>query len=109
MDLVNRQAHLDPDFGNICPEKVDAYRVDVESSGRRWFFILMTPEHEDIDDELDTVEICKRFLDEEDHVKIFTFCMADMETLAPNTPIISFDPDYEDDFFWLLPPQWLKH
>lgn len=103
---------LDPNFGDIIPDMVQAYFVLVKpkESQEENIFIALLP---DLGNEEETNEILKDVLhdvlNEGDHFTARAFSHSDLENFDQSLPVLSFNPEYPDDFFWLKPPHDMMH
>lgn len=117
---IEPREHLDPDFGNIQPDPVDAYVISVtpknsEDAKCRYQFITLLPESDTEQESIDLLdEVMTEFLNEGDRYTVRGCSDRHVEEYiaeGSQGPIISFDPDSLDSdqisFLWLTPPKFL--
>lgn len=117
---IESRSDLDPDFGDLAPDPVDAYVISVTPKGSpnpksRYQFITLLPETETEEDSYELLnDVMTEFLNEGDRYSVRDFDdkhVEDYINQGSNAPIISFDPEsLESDrisFLWLVPPKFL--
>lgn len=117
---IESREHLDPDFGNIHPDPVDAYVISVTPKNSttinaRYQFITLLPETETEEDSFELLDdVMSEFLNEGDRYTVRVCTDQHVEeyiAAGSQGPIISFDPNsLEADqisFLWLTPPKFL--
>jgi len=117
---IESRSDLDPDWGELQPDNVNAYMISVtpnngETYKKRYQFITLIPETDTEEDSFTLLdEVLMEFLNEGDRYTVRDFnekSVEDYISNGSNAPIISFDPDtLEGDqisFLWLVPPKFL--
>lgn len=113
---VNLDKNLDPTFGDLQPDAVEAFLVMVTPAVTDikrfddWFFLALMPETgEQGETERLLASVLDDFLDEGDRYVVRNFTHQDYESFDGNMPVLGFHPERMDEFFWLRPPQHLMH
>lgn len=114
---VSPCSELDPDWGNIHPEKVEVYKIKVSpaSNTRQYQFIALLP---DTGSEESSIELLKEvlvlFLEPEDGFSVLEFNEEMLESWEANGScgaVLSHDPrtigNEMVEFLWLFPPDHL--
>lgn len=117
---IQARPDLDPDFGDLQPDYVDAYMISVTPNRgadleNRYNFITLLPELEDEEDSKSLLsDVMDEFLVKGDKYSVREFSDDKIEEYIANGsygPIISFDPDSLEcskiSFLWLVPPKHL--
>lgn len=115
---VNYEPKFDPHFGlgKHAPEHADIFVVyakvkRIRSYRRRKFIVALPPQYTYEDTQKVMLDVMSRVLQPQD---TYTFDDLDWDTYIsnldmPKLPILSYNPQDEDSFFWLLPPKELRH
>lgn len=119
---VNFDPDLDPDFGQIVVQDINAYIVTVSPKSTKidlgFHCIVLTPKTEEGDESYALVEeILHCFLQAGDFYEVRKFSAEDIASYKKDTPTVSFNPqkvfldnaEVEDSFFWLVPPRALMN
>jgi len=111
MSRVNTNVTLDPDFGKIVRQVDNCYWVSVTPPKiLPYRFILLMPIIED--DEM--FEEClylsiNQLVEDGSKTMVENFDMDTFDKVSKSTYIASFDPNNQDVFYWLSPPNHLKN
>lgn len=112
---------LDPDFGNIQPDKGQGFVVTVFKKNkdgirkRRFKFLLLIPDIDISDGDLMCIleGVTEIFLEKKEEYKIRDLTDEDVGEYTKDTPVLSFHPksiyDEKIGFFWQKPPHHLTH
>lgn len=111
---------LDPDFGNLKPDKGHGFVVTVfkktkEGKKRKYEFILLIPDTDIPDEDLECLldGVAETFLERNEEYRIRDLTDEDVDEYTKDTPVLSFHPksvyDEKIGFFWQKPPHHLTH
>jgi len=107
---------LDPDFGSMVPDAVDAYVVSVRCPDRDYYLIAMLPESETEDESTQLLDqVLQLFLEDGDQYTARYLTDNDVDSWVNHNkaPVLGFNPRSLElaciQFFWVIPPKPLMH
>lgn len=105
---------LDPDFGDLAPENVQGFVLDVLTRKNREYSLILLMPMIECDEELEELisEVLMRFLERRAKYTIRDLDDEDVEIFKDlQIPVLSFHPaslaDEKICFYWQIPPRHL--